>query len=1244
MAWTKEQDMAINQRDGSILVSAAAGSGKTAVLVERILKQVLDEEKPCDIDEFLVVTFTNAAAAQMRDKISARLEQALAQRPESEHLMKQLLLVNRADITTIDSFCLRLVKEHFSLLNLDSAFSIGDSGMMELLKNDVLEQMFEGKYQSGDEAFIRLTDIFCDVGNDDKLKEIILKIYGMAASYPIPEKWIAEAEAALMKDTKEELSESGWMRQLIEFMHHKAGDALRLVRQGKAVCALQGGPDKNYAVAESDEIQIQKIVEAESYEELYAATKISWKRLVTCKGDGYDMELVEQFKEIRKSYKALAQDPDICKYTLEEILFQIRSMREYLIPLLSLVQEFTEAFAEKKETRKLMEFSDVEHMAYRLVCAGYDEGGNPVPTEVGREISKRYREIFIDEYQDSNYLQEDILVSVSGKYRGIYNMFMVGDVKQSIYRFRMARPDLFIKKYKSFCTLSDTDSGNEAPCREQKLELKNNFRSRAVVLQAVNFFFYQFMGEDLGGIEYDGRVALVPSKEFPAAQSFCVSDCAEIMIAESQTDESMEETEGMPDKADGIPAQTGGMADKLELEANMIAMRIKELVAEDGGLDVYDEEAETYRRASYRDIVILARSVKGFGETVYNALTAQGIPVYLDDPKGYFNAVEIKTILSLLAVVDNCRQDIPLAAVLLSPIGNLTENELAVICDYAAKNLKREELLYDKCICYAVDKEDGISGRLNRILDIIEELKNDKTRMSISELIWKAVTMTGFYTYAEAMPMGEKRKANIDMLLEKADSFENGYYKGLFNFLRYVEKLKINDVDFGEANIVGDNEDVVKILSMHKSKGLEYPIVFVSGLGRQFNHNDSKENLIIHSDYYLASMVMNTARRYKKKSFLRECFKLLIKSESAAEELRILYVAMTRAKEKLILTAGMKDVQKTIEAYGSLMHEEDRLLPYGMRQGPKSFMHLILAGMARYDWLGKKLHAEDILSVRIMDCEEILSSMADAVSQTGIRLRGLRLGAEHAEEGAAYRAYKESFEYIYPYHIYTHIKSKMSVSEIKRMRTYDGQFYDIDESKADIDERPRSAGAGKPGDFTGAKRGTLIHKFMELFPFAEMTGIRDYYAFLDDFRADLLGKKVFNEQELRAIGKTNICHMLRSNLGKRMIQADARGQLYREQQFSIGIPASKMYAGSLQEGDAASEDVVIVQGIVDAFFYEDGKIILMDYKTDRTDAETLICRYREQLDYYAETLERLTGCSVAEKVIYSFFLNREINI
>lgn len=1220
MAWTQEQQRVIDERGSSILVSAAAGSGKTAVLVERILRQVLDEEHPCDIDEFLVVTFTNAAAAQMRDKIAARLEQALEEKPESEHLMRQLLLVNRADITTIDSFCLRLVKEHFSLLNLDSAFTIGNPGMMELLKSDVLEELFDAKFQAEDkEAFTRLLDIFCTGYDDAKLKDIILQIYGMASSYPVPLQWIADARDALLIDSEQALEQTGWMQHIKKLIHIKAQEAMSLVEQGKALCALPGGPDKNAAVSEEDEALIQGILHAEDYRALHTAMQTPWRRLAVCRGDKYDKELVEAFKNTRNSYKAIINSVNICGLPPEEVLEQIKEMRQYLVPLLDLVEEFMSLFEEKKKSRKLMEFSDIEHMAYRLVCGGYDEAGKAVPTEVGKDIACRYREIFIDEYQDSNFLQEDILCSVSGMYRDEYNMFMVGDVKQSIYRFRMARPDLFIGKYNRFA-----DTG-----REIKIELKNNFRSRDVVLRAVNYFFYQIMGEDLGGIRYDEQVALVPTKEFPAGDNLNISDTTEIMVADCNTEEAGEEN-----------------SDKLVMEAEMIAGRIQSLVDAQSGLDVFDEEEQCYRRAEYRDIVILARSVKGLGESVYNTLTAHGIPVYLDDPKGYFNAVEIKTILSLLAVVDNSRQDIPLAAVLLSPMANLTENELAIICEYAQKQLSHTTMLYDKCLCYAMEHQDDISEKINALFDIVDELKRDKTVMSISALIWKALQLTGYYTYAMAMPMGAKRKANIDMLLEKAHSFENGYYKGLFHFLRYVEKLKLNEVDFSEAHVLGDGENVVRVLSMHKSKGLEYPIVFVSGLGRQFNQSDSRDSLILHSDYYLASMVMDRAHRFRKKSFMRECFRLLIRQENMAEEQRVLYVAMTRAKEKLILTGCLSDAEGVAEKYQGLAAREETLLPYGIRQDAKSFLHLIIAAMAGYDTFSKRLCAEDIITWRIVGSEKLHMNAALHAVNLGYTMEMIRQMAERTQKGEAYHRFETNFSYRYPYQAFTGIRSKMSISDIKKMKAYDGQGYDIDLEFAANDSEESGASAlpeTVQTGLTGAQRGTIVHKFMELLPFEELSCGADYRDFVQAFKKKLQERNIFDETELAAINDSKICGMLCSGLGQRMIGAASRGELYKEQQFSVGIPAVQIY-GNREENLPDADDVVIVQGIVDAFFYEEGQLVLMDYKTDRADEETLIGRYKAQLDYYADTLSRLTGCPVKEKKMYSFFMNREIEL
>lgn len=1203
--WTKEQQRVIDARNCSILVSAAAGSGKTAVLVERILKQVTDSENPHDIDEYLVVTFTNAAAAQMRDKISAKIEAALEETPENEHLMRQLLLVNRADITTIDSFCLRMVKEHFSLLGLDSAFNIGDTGMMSLLKSDVLDELFNEGYETGSKSFLMLMDTFCAGYGDDELREIILSIYDMVSSYPIPEKWISDAKSALMTDSVEELENTPWMREYMRIARLRLDEALSLVYAGRSVCESAGGPDRNITISGMDEEFVTGLREASCYSVLYRLMDTPWKRLAVCKGDAYDEDLVESFKRIRNSYKDIVKELG-ANTSPDEILTEIRSMRSCLIPLLDLVESFMALYNEKKSSRRLYEFSDIEHMAYKLLCAGYDEDGRVIPTEVGREVSKRYQEIFIDEYQDSNYLQEDILCAVSGLDRGVHNMFMVGDVKQSIYRFRMARPDLFIKKYNSYGS-----SGADI-----KIELRNNFRSRAAVLDAVNYFFYQIMGENLGGIKYDEAAALVPTKQFPKSEGKNISERAELLILDGVSDDA--------------PVK----------EASMIAERISELVDERNGLDIYDEEQDCYRRTRYGDIVILARSIKASGESLYNTLTDYGIPVYLDDPQGYFDAVEVTTILSLLSVVDNSRQDIPYAAVLISPMADITDNELAVVCSYAEEKGLGRELLCDKCSCYVLDNEDEISRKLSRIMNIIDELKKDRTSMSISALIWKAINITGYYTYAMAMPMGERRRANIDMLLEKASDYENGYYRGLFNFLRYIDRLKINAVDFGEAHMLDEDENMVKIISMHKSKGLEYPVVFVSGLGRQFNKSDSRKNLMIHSDYFLASMIMEQTARYKKKSMLREFFRMHMKQESMAEEERVLYVAMTRAKEKLILTGHTRDLEKLKEKYADVDNAGGLLMPYSVRQDAASSLQLIVAAMIRYNEVCRQLGLKDIIETRIIDNNELEGSSVKRVFRQEYTIQMINEMAKKAEKNYVYEKMEHNMEYVYPYEGLTAIRSKLSISDIKKLKAYDGNSYDIGAEylKTDINEEHDTGKVGRTG-ISGSDRGTIIHKFMELFPFdglKEDTDIRDY---IEKFKRKLAEDDIMSDIELQVINVNSIYSMVTSKLGRRMTAAAQSGSLYRERQFSIKIPVNEIY-DNLPDTD----DVVIVQGIVDAYFFEGNNIILMDYKTDRTDKDTLIKRYRAQLEYYARTLSELLDRPVAESIIYSFSLGCEITV
>ena len=1231
MEWTPKQEKIIDNRDSSVLVSAAAGSGKTAVLVERIINKVLDKANPKNIDEFLVVTFTNAAANQMREKIAAKLEEALIREPENEHIARQLVLVNRADITTIDGFCLRIVKEHFSLLGIDSTVNIGDKGMLDLIKSDVMDELFSEKYseyketsekEKDDNPFYDLVDIFWGFSEDDDLKKQILRIYNIASSYPIPEKWFSEAKESLLVETVGEFEALPWVKAFISVTKKNLESALIYVEKGKNACSLPGGPDKNYSICCEDEELIKSMLKAHSYSEMRTAINETFPRLKSCKGDGYDMELVEEYKEIRNKYKEIVKSVKLYDMPAEDVVEQIRGISKILIPLIELTEDFANRYKEAKQTKKLMEFSDVEHLAYELCCDGYSEDGCVIPTKAGKKIAERYDEIYIDEYQDSNYLQEDILTSVSGIPYGRYNMFMVGDVKQSIYKFRMARPDLFVRKYESF-----GEEGNQI-----KIELKDNFRSRDVVLHPVNYFFYQLMGKDLGGIEYNSDIALVPSKDFPEPPEGVetrISNNTELLFVKGNANE-----DGI---ADSNLSDEELNYEKLEVEAKLICSRIKELTNPYSGQYVYDEELNTYRLAEYRDIVILARSIKGFGDIVYNELNECGIPVYIEDSKGYFEATEIKLIMSLLAVVDNSRQDIPLSAVLMSPMGNLLENEVAVICDYANKVMDKNAYLYDKCELYIEEFDDDIARKLRDIFEIISSLKAMKKNISISNLIWEALNMTGYYTYAASMPMGNKRKSNINMLIEKARKYEDGYYKGLFNFLRYVDKMKVNDVDFGEANILSDDENVIRILSMHKSKGLEYPIVFVSGLGKQFNEMDIKASIIVHNDYYLSSLDFNKKQRYKKDTFIINCFKQLIREESVAEELRILYVAMTRAKEKLILTGCSNEIDKMIEDSCDIKDVESYLLPYVERNNPKSFLKLIVMAMARYDILSKKLMPEklkDSISLKIYSYEEIVARKIKADLDSRLNAKNIRQMLDEGVATVNSDEVKAHFEYEYPYELFTNIKSKMSVSEIKKMKAFDGTGFDV----AEDESKPQPEVSDKKEGLKGAERGTIIHKFMELLDFSKADENEDY---ITGFLGGLVNDGTFSVEESEVINISKIKKMLDSSLGNRMKQADTNGLLFKEQQFSAGVKACEIYP-ELSGSDA--DDVVVVQGIIDAFFYDGDDIVVMDYKTDRATADELIGRYKAQLDYYASILSRLTGKNVKEKIIYSFYLDNEIQL
>ncbi|MBR3833440.1 MAG: helicase-exonuclease AddAB subunit AddA [Lachnospiraceae bacterium] len=1244
---TPGQQKAVDIRDANVLVAAAAGSGKTKVLVDRIMGKVTDATNPVNVDEFLVVTFTNAAAAQMRDKIREKLAEALEEDPSSEHLSLQQLLVNRADICTIDSFCLKLVRENFNMLDIDSSFTIGDPGMMEMVKAEIMDRLFERLYDEGNEDFKLLVDIFGSKNQEEELKKAVSNIYYKASSYPIPTVWLDNARESLNVADEKDIDKLPWVKYYIKVAKAELKGVKDKLQEVMSLCEMPGGPDKYIPIIEQEEKTVERMLQATTYQELYNSIPTSWTRLPSCRGASYEKELLEQAKGIRDDCKKVIKEKVTLKKSAEELVEELTHISTYLIPLVDLTKVFMEEYMQEKKARRMLEFSDIEHMAHTLVCQGYDKDNMPIPTELAKNISQNIKEIYIDEYQDSNYLQEDILTCVSGNYRGEPNMFMVGDVKQSIYRFRMARPDLFIEKYNRF-----GDTGDNV-----KILLNNNFRSRAQVLEPTNFFFYQLMGKDLGDIVYDDTVSLVPTMEFPEPteeQKSYISSNTEVMVLNLETSED--------DNTSDLPSNSGNSGEddidnmkNLELEAHMIAGRIKKLVDSKEGMLVYDEDKKDYRRASYKDIVILTRSMKGVGEQFYSVLNSYGIPVYVSDPKGYFDAVEIKVVISLLSVIDNSKQDIPLSAVLMSPMAHINESELAIVCDYS----KNKELtyLYDKCQLYMLDKEDSISIKLRSFFHILDKLKVMKNKVSISGLLWEALDATGYYTYVSAMPMGHRRRANLDMLLEKADTYENGYYKGLFNFLRYVDKLKVNQVEFGEAAVVSDDEDVVRIMTMHSSKGLEYPIVFVSALGKQFNKSDYKDSLIINSDYYLAMKYLNRNKRYAKETFIRDAFKEINKSEGMAEELRVLYVALTRAKEKLIITGHTKKYTKLLENYGELENLSEVLLPYSVRKGAQGFMELIIACMMRFDNLKDKYNIEDKLTLQVVDKATLCATMCKTKEASEVDVSALIEKLDNNIDKELTDNIKSIFDYKYPYEKLSALKSKMSVSDIKKQKAYNGMGYDesefsykaVDnESFEDFENMEEATENGKVSKqqstsakdkLTGAMRGTIVHKCMELIDFASLEGVKSLYQFAVDHKKFLKEKGIFDDIELRAINCKKVADMLKSDLGQRMIKAAVRGELFKEQQFSMGFSVNQIY--DLEQLDA-TDDTIIVQGIVDGYFVEDGAIVVMDYKTDACDEETLIGRYKAQLDYYADTLSKLRGLQVKEKIMYSFGLEKEV--
>ena len=1287
VSWTTEQQQVIDLRNRNILVSAAAGSGKTAVLVERIVKIITDKNHPVDIDHLLIVTFTNAAAAEMRERIGNAIEKALDEQPGDEHLLRQLTLIHNAQITTIDSFCLYVVRNHFHEIDLEPNFRIGDEGELKLLREDVLGKVLEQNYEEPSEAFSDFVEGYASGRTDAALNEMILQLYEFSRSYPWPEKWLDSFVGIYRIENREELDRAEWLAPLTQNIRFVLKDCEQLLKQALAVTQQDDGPDMYEKAVQSDLEKYEGLSRLISFCELSGAlSDIKYDRLASSRGFEGDPDKLELVKSLREQAKDVVKK--LCKQYFfcspEMMIEQLERTEPMLEEVVRLTKQFADEFAAAKRRKNLVDFHDVEHFALQILVDEETEKAK----KTAEEFRDTFEEIMIDEYQDSNEVQETLIRSISREERGENNIFMVGDVKQSIYRFRLARPELFMKKYDSYSLEESTT---------QRIDLHKNFRSREEVLTCTNDIFYKIMARSLGNVEYDAEAALYPGASYPVSADFI----PEILLADSN-DELLEDTE---------------LSDKKTLEAKIVAEEIRHLMKTQ---PVTDKATGELRAARYSDIVILLRSLSGWADSLVEVLNGNGIPAHTVSSTGYFSTVEVQTVLSMLRLLDNPRQDIPMAAVLRSPMAGLTDEELAVLrledgsVPFHEAVLELAEGLYEedgqKEISNSEEdqkqgrnadgkKEDDIETTAHRKLlkfyKKYRQLRQLVPDTPIHELIEIILRETGYGHYVAAMPAGSRRTANLNMLLEKAAAYEKTSYKGLFHFVRYIDELQKYDVDFGEADMVGENEDVVRIMSIHKSKGLEFPIVIVSGMGKNFNKQDTRSKMVLHPELGIGLDYMDGKKRIKSPTIAKKAIAKQIELENLGEELRVLYVALTRAKEKLILTGTLKDAPEKLEFFRQqaalYAHSSDTTaIPYLTRESAAGYLDWILPAVLSYG---------DKYPVRIVEAAELVLDEVENQLEKNENLTE-RIGEIEAADTQLVGQLKQRFSQRYPYQTDILRKNKYSVSELKHRAMRERFEAEQEETVPAFLEEPvtptiplfiqrqgsveqeaqnKAQDAGQEAESKaeqkiksntanrGALRGTAVHRVMECYDFASEKSVQE--------QMEAMEKEEKITADMRALVKEQIvADFVSSETGKRMALAQRMGALYREKPFVMGFTeeelenygfgaGAQMIENEVQTENAQQEivlenvsrenhmheeDLTLIQGIIDVFWIEDDGITVLDYKTDRVDtAQELIDRYATQLKLYADALERVFAArklKVKEILIYSFSLEQLITL
>ena len=1253
--WTKEQQKVIELRDTDILVSAAAGSGKTAVLVQRIIGKIMDENHPVNIDQLVIVTFTQAAAEEMRERIMEAIEKQSALHPQNVHLQRQKTRIHMANISTIHRFCKHIIQNHFQEINLEPSFRVGDTGEMALMRQDVLSEVFEHYYEEGREEFLQFTEYFAGGKDDEGVGEVVLQLYESAMSNPNPEQWLKKCCGAYQVKTCEQLMETEWMKALFLHLQGLVRHAKNRVLQAfgrmddTQGCEAYGGIFSYY------EALLEKLMGQADYQTWFLALGgFEHQKLPTGKRACPDVSVREELKEIRDELNKLLDDlkKKYFKQDAETVLLQFEESRCMMELLVEVTLFFHKQFLAEKRKNNLLDFHDLEHEALHILL---DEDGNP--TQTALEYAEYFDEIMIDEYQDSNLVQESLLLSVSKHMFGKHNVFMVGDSKQSIYRFRQARPELFLEKFHSYTVGTG---------QQQRIDLHKNFRSRREVLSGANYIFGRIMQEAVGGIAYDAQAALYPGREFeaPSDENAYVT---ELLVFDKK------EKELVPDS--------------IQYEAKIIAQRIKQLTDEKNGISVQDKKTGRMRPAQYRDIAVLLRSTPGYDTALMKELAAKDIPVHVLSKEGYFDTLEITTILNYLRIIDNPLQDIPLLSVLKSPIGRITDEELArirIFCEngsiydcikaYAANSRPEEKndgKVSEETIQQSeedmrreeMQTDESLRLKLSEFLEQLQQFRKKMNEMPIHKFLCYIADETGYGDYIRLMPGGEQRRANMDMLIEKAAAFEQTSYLGVFWFIRYIEQLRKYKIEMGEASVAGENDNTVRIMTIHKSKGLEFPIVFVAGLGRGFNGMERRQKIVIHPRLGVGMDYVNLELRQKQKMLFKEALLQQNYLEELGEELRVLYVALTRAKEKLILSGGVAGLEKHVrQAYARGYRTS---LSYADICGAGSFMDWLLCALAGHRDMQPLLDAyiEDRGSsweetsaaqtmfpasflIKEMNMEQMFDSDLTELASEERSLLLFDREKENCRKPLPEEVEKQ-LSYRYPYEKYNQIPVKVSVSELKSRKL---SAFAEEEDSVRLLENAAKKSRKKPlpsflsqeallqepeEDIAAVNRGNAYHKVFECLDFTCADTAEQGKEQLEQLYAS---GKADRETE-RVIRPQKIAAFAASPLGKRIGAAQRAGRLYREQPFVYAMPAKEI------DPQWDSDQPVMIQGIIDVFFEEGDGLVLLDYKTDylQPGQEFLLSeRYAQQMKYYRLALSAIMNKPVNECLIYSVGLEVSI--